>query len=130
MKRRITIKEAAALAGESVKQTRRRLKLMDEMSGGRVLSTLDGKRGRGCKLLVNTVELMKELEADDTGDMDLSRIRFDLESLRDELAKQREAHLRLRREVSRNRKRQEIVNKAQLAAIQAIETLAHTVGND
>lgn len=129
-KRWISIKTAAKLAGEPIWRMRQRLELLNHRSGGKILSTPHGRRGHGCKLWVDSTALLTELRAEhEEHDTDLARIRADLEGLRQGLENQRSAHRALRREVAENQKKQKAVNKANLAAIQAIEALAHIVAD-
>ena len=110
---------------------RDRLLLIDARSGGKVLQTLDGRRGRGCKLWVSTKALMEELRTDHARrDADLSELRCRLEGVERRVSGLGRAHRRLDRNVSDFRSRQERINAANVAAIQAVQAFAHTVAED
>ena len=129
----LSIREAAALTDPPTppRLMRQRLERVNRRSGGRILRTLDGRRGRGCKLFVSLNALLAELRTDRAPmDAELGRLRADLESLGRRVTTIGKQHRSLSQNVYKFEKRQNLINQQNLAAIQAIHQLAHSVTVD
>ena len=101
-----------------------RLNELDRASGGRIITTLHGRRGRGCKRWVVIGALASEIASRESAvDGDVSRIRADLEGLARKLRHLRKDHQALDSAVAKFRNRQEAINNANSRAITAIKEL-------
>ena len=129
----MSIRQAVEAVGESptpeaCQRMRRRMELIDARAGGKILRTLEGRRQSGCKLWISKAALMCELRTDYARhDTELSGLRCQLEGVERRLSGLGRAHRKLGRRVTDFQDRQEKINHLSTAAIQAVETLAHTV---
>lgn len=125
----ISIADAARLAEEPKWRMRRRLQDLNEATGGRILRRFGTKRGARVKIWVSTEELLRELGSTvHRHDGEISRIKADLEGLGRNLRRLRVQHQGLAEHVRLAEKRQDEINRANQAAIEAVRQLAHMVG--
>jgi hypothetical protein len=127
----MSIRQACEAIGENptptnLQRMRRRMELLDESSGGKVLRTLNGRRTRGANLWISKTGLMFELRTDYARhDSELSALRCQLEGVENRLTGLGRAHRRLDKRVLSFEKRQARINQLHHEIFQKLRELTY-----